>query len=61
MSNTDKAMESDAIELLRDLVKALEGAFISSWQSTHAWKKELNASREWLDAMESKQLTRSEA
>lgn len=58
MSNT-KVVEPVAVELLRDLVKALEGAFISSWQSTHAWQKELDAAREWLDALEFKQLTRS--
>ncbi len=32
--------------LLADLVKALDNAFISSWQSTAAWRKELDAARE---------------
>lgn len=39
---------SVAAQLLVDLVKALDGAFISSWQSTHAWQRELDAAREWL-------------
>jgi hypothetical protein len=40
---------TDADELLKNLVEALEGAFISSWQSTAAWQKELEAAREYLN------------
>lgn len=36
--------------LLRDLVEALDGAFISTWQSTHAWQAQLDAAREYLNA-----------
>lgn len=38
-------------ECLENLVKALDGAFISSWQSTAAWKKELDAARECVAQM----------
>ena len=41
-----------AEELLRDLVKAIDGAFISSWQSTAGWAKQLDEAREYL-AMQS--------
>lgn len=34
--------------LLRDLVEALDGAFISTWQSTHAWQSALDEAREYL-------------
>ena len=40
---------ADAEALLRDLVEALDGAFISTWQSTHAWQKQLDAAREYLN------------
>lgn len=40
--------DKDAVELLRELVKALDKAFISTWQSTAAWQKELDAAREYL-------------
>jgi len=40
----------DGIERLRNLVNALDGAFISSWQSTAAWSKELTSAREYLAA-----------
>ena len=39
---------STATAYLADLVQALDGAFISSWQSTAAWQKELDAAREYL-------------
>ncbi|MBO9679519.1 MAG: hypothetical protein J7556_14855 [Acidovorax sp.] len=42
-------MTNDAIELLRALVDALDNAFISSWQSTAAWQKQLDAARDWLN------------
>lgn len=35
--------------LLSELVKALDNAFISSWQSTHAWQVQLDDAREYLD------------
>ena len=41
---------SHAEELLMELVKALDGAFISSWQSTAAWSKQLEDAREYLAA-----------
>jgi hypothetical protein len=34
--------------LLRELVDALDRAFISSWQSTAAWAKQLDAARNHL-------------
>lgn len=40
--------EGTAAAHLHDLVEALDGAFISSWQSTHAWKKQLDDAREYL-------------
>ena len=46
--------ERDALPLLEALVEALEGAFISSWQSTYYWQGELDAAREFLDEMEKK-------
>jgi len=42
------AMTKEALPYLRELVKALDGAFISSWQSTHAWQQQLDAARQWL-------------
>ena len=38
-------------QLLDDLVKALDNAFIGSWQSTAAWQKQLDAAREYLDEL----------
>lgn len=40
---------SDIETALRNLVEALDGAFISSWQSTHAWQDQLDAARNILD------------
>lgn len=37
---------------LQDLVEALDGAFISSWQSTAAWDKQLNAARNHLELVQ---------
>lgn len=34
---------SESERLLRELVAALDGAFISSWQSTAAWANQLDA------------------
>lgn len=41
-------MSTVSEQLLRDLVLALDNAFISTWQSTHAWKNQLDAAREHL-------------
>lgn len=38
-------------ELLADLVRALDNAFISSWQSTAAWNNELAAAREYVERL----------
>lgn len=38
----------EAVEHLKALTNALNGAFISSWQSTARWQKELDAATEWL-------------
>jgi len=50
----EKDKSSDAVDLLSQLVTALDNAFISSWQSTAAWKKELTAARDWLAVREDK-------
>lgn len=42
--------KSNAIGYLSDLVEALNGAFISSWQSTAAWQKQLDAAKDFLAA-----------
>jgi len=39
---------SEAVAHLNALVKALDRAFISTWQSTAGWKMELDQAREWL-------------
>jgi len=44
--SAERVREADVIELARELVTALDGAFISSWQSTAGWKKQLDALRE---------------
>ena len=38
-------------QLLAELVKAIDGALISSWQSTSAWDKELAAAREYVEKL----------
>ena len=40
---------SVAEQLLESLVNALDSAFISSWQSTAHWQKELDEARENLE------------
>lgn len=40
--------EQTAMGLLRELVNAPSSAFITSWQSTAAWQKQLDAAREFL-------------
>jgi len=39
-------------ELLKELVQALDNAFISTWQSTHAWQKQLDAARDYVKKLE---------
>jgi hypothetical protein len=46
---------SEPEQLLKELVEALEGAFISTWQSTHHWQIQLNAARAFLDEKERKE------
>lgn len=41
-----------AEHLLLELVEALSGAYISSWQSTAAWQQQLNAARDYLENMQ---------
>ena len=43
--------ESEPISLLDNLVGALDGAFISTWQSTAAWQDQLDAARSYLENM----------
>lgn len=40
--------DAEALPYLRELVDALDKAFISTWQSTAAWDKQLTNAREWL-------------
>ena len=37
--------QAEVVEVLRELVDALDGAFISSWQSTAAWQTQLDRAR----------------
>ena len=41
-----------AYELLKELTEAVGGAFISSWQGTHEWQKQLDAAREFINERE---------
>lgn len=41
--------EHPALALLRELVGALDGAYISSWQSTAAWREQLDKARSYLE------------
>jgi hypothetical protein len=45
-----RAVRGQAENLFRNLVEALDGAFISSWQSTAGWQSQLDAARDWLSA-----------
>lgn len=45
-------MNNDILDCLRQLVYALDNAFISSWQSTTGWQTELNKAREALANMQ---------
>lgn len=42
----------ESLHLLRQLVNALDGAFISTWQTTAAWQKQLDEAREYLGAID---------
>jgi hypothetical protein len=43
---------TNAEYLLQQLVEALDNAFISTWQSTHAWQKQLDEAREFLRSLD---------
>lgn len=43
---------TEAEHLLKDLVYALDNAFISTWQSTSAWSNQLEEAIEYLDKLE---------
>ncbi len=51
---------ADTLEHLRNLVAALDGAFISSWQSTAKWQKELDAAIDYLQTTGATPLPRDE-
>lgn len=38
---------TESEQLLKNLAEALDGAFISSWQGTHAWQDQLEAAQEY--------------
>ena len=38
-------------QLLKDLADALNNAFISTWQSTDAWQKQLDAANTYLEKL----------
>ena len=40
-----------AIQILEDLVKALENSYISSWQTTAGWQQQLDAARKYIDEL----------
>ena len=40
---------SEAEQLLAELVHALETSYISSWQTTAGWQKQLDAAKNFLD------------
>lgn len=39
------------VQLLAELVYALDNAYTSSWQSTAAWQKQLDAAKEYLNGL----------
>lgn len=41
-------MDSESLYHLRELVRALDNSFISTWQSTAGWQKQLDEAREYL-------------
>ena len=46
---------TDAERLLKELTEALDNAFISSWQSTHAWQFQLDEAKEYFYRKELRQ------
>ncbi len=50
-ARTSAKGHADTIEVLENLTKALNGAFISTWQSTAAWQQQLDDAREHLLAI----------
>ena len=48
----EQVSESEAERLLKNLVEALQGAFISTWQSTHFWQNQLKEADEFLQQQE---------
>jgi len=44
--------KADAYESLKELVKALDNTFWSSWQSTYTFQKELDSARQLIDELE---------
>lgn len=46
-------LSCDAVDCLRQLVDALDNAFISSWQSTSGWEKQLDQARALLAEVQS--------
>lgn len=50
----EKPACTEGERLLENLVEALEGAFISVWQSTHYWQNEVAAAKEWLQQQKEK-------
>jgi hypothetical protein len=50
----DKSSQEDAVALLKNLVNAMDNAFICNLQSTSYWNKELDAAREFLNAEKDK-------
>ena len=49
-SRLTKANNGEAFRRLRELATALDSAFISTWQTTAAWQKQLDAALEYLNA-----------
>lgn len=45
-------VKTESFDLLKALVEALDKAYISSWQSTAAWQKELDDAREFISLKE---------
>ena len=45
----DPRLGGDAVHYLRQLVTALDKAFISSWQTTADWQHQLDAARDFLE------------
>lgn len=50
-------MRTQADILLKELVDALDKAFISTWQSTAYWDGELDAAKEYLADLDIKDAT----